>query len=81
MEYYSPMKKKEILPLATTMVKLEGIIPSEKKTDRKINAVWYHLYVKCKKHKTHRNSSAMVARSSGLREMKRYWSKGINFKS
>ena len=28
-EYYSSMKKKEILPLATTMVKLEGIIPSE----------------------------------------------------
>ena len=51
------------------------------KKNRQINAVWYHLYVKCKKQKTHRNSSAMVARSSGLREMKRYWSKGINFKS
>ena len=35
MEYYSSMKKKEILSLATTMVKLEGVIPSEKKqTDK-----------------------------------------------
>lgn len=29
MEYYSAMRKKEILPFATTWMNLEGIVPNE----------------------------------------------------
>ena len=46
MEYYSAVKKNEILPIATTWVDLEIIILSE------VNIIWYHLYVKSKKGDT-----------------------------
>ena len=50
MEYYSTIKKNEILPLATTWKDLEGIMPSEI-SQRKTNTVWFHLYVEPKKTK------------------------------
>ena len=35
-EYYSAIKKNEILSFLTTWIDLDGIIPSEKKSDWKI---------------------------------------------
>ena len=48
MEYYSAIKKNEILPPATTWRDLEGIMISEI-SQRKTNTVYYHLYVESKK--------------------------------
>ena len=42
MEYYSDMKKSEIMTLAATWIHLEIIIPSEVKRKR----IPYHFYVK-----------------------------------
>ena len=47
MEYYSAIKKNEILPFATTWMDQEGIMLSEI-SHRKTNTVCYHLYVKSK---------------------------------
>ena len=49
MEYYSTIKKNEILPFATTWM---GIILREinLREKDKINTVWYHLYVEPKKY-------------------------------
>ena len=48
MEYYSAIKKNEMLPLATAwMMDLVGIMLSEI-SQRKTNIVWYHLYVESK---------------------------------
>ena len=48
MEYYPAIKKKEILPFATTWVNFEGIMLSEI-GQRKTNTVWYRFYVESKK--------------------------------
>ena len=48
MEYYSVIKKKEILPFVTIQMKFEGIMLSEK-SQRKANNVWSHLYMESKK--------------------------------
>ena len=48
MEYYSAIKKNEILPFAATWMDLEGIMLSEI-SQRKTNAVWYHSCVESKK--------------------------------
>ena len=45
MEYYSAMKKKEILPWTTTWLDLEGITLSEISQTSKTNTIWPHLYV------------------------------------
>ena len=47
MEYYSAMKRNEILPFATTGIDLEGIMLSEK-SQRKTKTIWSHLYVEFK---------------------------------
>ena len=47
MEYYSAIKKREILPLAATQMALESIILSEV-SQTKTNII-YHLYVESKK--------------------------------
>ena len=49
MEYYSAIKKNAILSFATMWMDLEGIMLSEI-SQRKINTVWYHLYVESKKY-------------------------------
>ena len=46
MEYYSAMKKKEILPFATTWMDLEGILLSQRSWT---NTAWYHSYVESKR--------------------------------
>ena len=48
MEYYSAIKKNEILPFAATWMDLEIIILSEV-SQTKTNIIWYHLYVESKK--------------------------------
>ena len=48
MEYYSAMKKSEIMPLAATWMDLEIIILS-KVSQRKTNIIGYHSYVELKK--------------------------------
>ena len=47
MEYYSAIKKNEIMPFATTWIDLEIIILSDV-LKRKTNTIRYHLYVKSK---------------------------------
>ena len=49
MEFYSAIKKKEILLLAATWMELEGIMLSEI-SQRKTNTVWHHLYVESRKY-------------------------------
>ena len=46
-EYYSDIKKKEILPLATMWMDLEIIMLSEI-SQRKTNILYYYLYVESK---------------------------------
>ena len=49
MEYYSAIKRNEMIPLAATQAQLEIIILSEVKAEkRKINTICNHLYVKSK---------------------------------
>ena len=48
MEYYSTIKKNEILPSVTKWIDLESVILREIR-QRKKNAVWFHLYVESKK--------------------------------
>ena len=47
MEYYSAIKKNEIMPFATTWMDLEIIILNEV-SQKKTNIIWYHLYVESK---------------------------------
>ena len=51
MEYYSAIKKNEIMPFAATWLDLEMIILSEV-SQTKTNIIWYHLYVESKKNDT-----------------------------
>ena len=47
MEYYSAIKKNEIIPFAATWMDLEMIKLSEV-SQRKTNIIWYHLYMESK---------------------------------
>ena len=48
MEYYSAIKKNEIMPFVALWIDLEMIIPSEVR-QRKTDIIWYCLYVESKK--------------------------------
>ena len=50
MKYSSAIKKDEIVPFVTTWVNLAGIMLNEI-NQRKINTVWFHLYVESLKNK------------------------------
>ena len=52
MEYYSAMKKNEILPLATTWMDLEGIMFSETESDREGQTLCFFTYMWKWNHKT-----------------------------
>ena len=47
MEYYSAIKKNEVMPFATTWMDLEISILS-KVRKKKTNTTWYHLYEESK---------------------------------
>ena len=47
-EYYSAIKKNEIMPFTATRMDLEINILSEVSQTEKTNTIWYHLYVKSK---------------------------------
>ena len=47
MEYYSVMKKNEIMSFATTSMDLDIIILSEIR-EIKTNTIWYHFYMESK---------------------------------
>ena len=49
MEYYSAVKKNEIMLFATTWINLEIMIQSEVR-EKKTNITWYYLYVESKKN-------------------------------
>ena len=51
MDYYSAIKKNEILPFAATWVDLEIVILSEV-SQTKTHIICYHLYVESKKNYT-----------------------------
>ena len=53
-EYYSSMRKNEILPFVTTWMVLEGITLSEMKSDRE-RQILYITYMGNIKSQTHRN--------------------------
>ena len=46
-EYYSAMRKKEILPFVTTQMDLQGITVNEI-SQRLPNIAWFHLHVESK---------------------------------
>ena len=56
MEYYSVIKKNEILPSATIWRDLEGIV-LRGKNQRKINAIWFYLYVESKEQNKWTNNT------------------------
>ena len=80
MEYYSAMRKKDIVPFATTCLNVEGIMLSEI-SQRKTNTAWYyHLYVESKKAKLRETESRVVVPGDWRVEgMESYWSKGTDF--
>ena len=51
MEYYSAIKKNEIMPFAATWMDLEINILREV-SQTKTNIIWYHLHVESKKNDT-----------------------------
>lgn len=51
MEYYSAIKKNEIMPFAIIWMDLEGIMLGEVR-QKKTNTVSFHLYMESKKTKT-----------------------------
>lgn len=51
MEYYSAVRRKEVLPFVTTWKKLKGIMLSEINQKENKSTVWPNLYVKSKKAK------------------------------
>ena len=48
MEYYSAIKKNEVMPFTATWMDLDIVILSEV-SQTKTNTIWYHLYVESKK--------------------------------
>ena len=64
MEYYSAIRKKEILPCGTTWMDLEGIDLSEVSWT-KTNTTRYHLCVESKKRKLNSKNQRKVVVASG----------------
>ena len=50
MEYFSAIKKSEILPFAATQMDLDNMLSEI--IQRKTNIIWYHLYVDSKRNNT-----------------------------
>ena len=56
MEYYTAIKKNEILPFVTTWNDFEGFMLSGI-SQRKTGTMWFHLYVESKKTITKQNQN------------------------
>ena len=69
MEYYSAMRKKEILPFAKTWMDVEGIVLSEISQTEEAKYCIMSLIQRIWKSQTYRNSRMVVARCWGWREM------------
>ena len=66
MEYYSALRKEEILPYAITWIKMEDIMLSEKAS----NTAWFNLYEVSKTvSNLQKQSSMVVAREWGKGEI------------
>ena len=73
MEYYSSLKRKEILTHATTWMNLEDIMLSEQVRDNKTNITWFHLYEATRIVKfIEKESKMVVARELGEEGMGSY---------
>ena len=61
MEYYSAIKKNEILPFATTWMDLEVIMLSEiSQTEKyKYHMIWFHLHVESMEQKEQINQNRL----------------------
>ena len=59
MEYYSAIKKKEILPFATTWMELEGIMLSESR-ERQISYDFTHMRTLRDKTDDHKGREAKI---------------------
>ena len=49
MEYYSVIKKNEIIPFATTWMNPEGVMLRDISQIEKYKHIWFHLYMQSKK--------------------------------
>lgn len=58
-EFYSVIKKKEILLFLMTLIGFEDIILSEI-SQTKTNTVWYHLNIKCKKQQRNKQKIKLI---------------------
>lgn len=56
MEYYSAIKKMEMMSFAATRMDLEDIMLMRNKSDRKANTAQYHLSVESKKKQNQRTN-------------------------
>ena len=73
MEYYSVIKMKEILPLSTTLMDLEGIMSLRNKSDRKRQILYTHLYVESKKTKLRNRKQIGSCQKWRVRDGKNVW--------
>ena len=73
MEYYSAMRKKEILPFATTLMNPDSIIPSEISQTEKAEYCIVSLTCGIRKKKSKSESRKVVAKGLGLGEIGTGW--------
>ena len=73
MEYYSAIRRKQILPFATTWMELEGIMLSEiSQGEREIPNDFTHLWsIRTKEKLKEKNSSRITEPKNGLTVTKR----------
>ena len=48
MQYYSAIKKEQIMPFSATWRQLDILILSEVNQKERINTIWYYLYLESK---------------------------------
>ena len=75
MEYYSAMRKKEILPIVTTWMKCEGVMLSEKHQME----TYCMILLICEILKSQIQRNRIESGAGGMKERGRYWSKCISF--
>ena len=73
MEYYSAIKKNEIVLFEATLLNLENVILSEVSRTEKDKFIWHHLYVKPKKKKNkwNKKTNRLTENKAGLTKRKR----------